>query len=598
MQSGPINASLLRQKVQVPQTRPAFNSHTRNLIREFASPGTAGVAPVDRQIRVDSSSQFFRPLRQMGHSDSSTEPSRKREADDRLGIPRTLKAGLEALSGLELSNVRVHRESPEPSQLNAFAFARGRDIYLGPGQESHLPHEAWHVVQQMQGRVRKEDFRLGDIAINSDSFLESEADRMGQRALGSALAVGRHRRLPRYAPGDVQSSGPVQRQVRTNGGAQRVNESHYVTGGGKSVGSKRSVASLIGDGVRRVFTNKSELEDYANGKTDYIGDVATTAAGTFWYRLPKLKLTVLGESHSNVNGNVEDVILGLQTSRFMYEGLNELQMTKALNISFASTESRLGQITAGERVGKLVDKKKFKPELENIVIKALTGASITRNEFIAGNPAGMGPGDIKTWGKRTSTSDWSYGERVALYLSMGIHLAKDVSKENFGPPNSVELPFIASARDLKNFYVSNQAVLDAFMKAKDTDDLIGIYELTAPNSFGNLSVIKDFTLVLHEYASRYIEQLGSESGNKQLKKEGTALSGNLAAKIDDLSPAREEIMWEKIQLAKKQGYLVVGMGDAHRTHLKPRLDAAGISHEEVAQSLTRQKTAVDAAWKA
>ncbi|MEL6127089.1 MAG: DUF4157 domain-containing protein, partial [Pseudomonadota bacterium] len=33
------------------------------------------------------------------------------------------------------------------------AYAQGSNIHLGPGQDQHLPHEAWHVVQQRQGRV-------------------------------------------------------------------------------------------------------------------------------------------------------------------------------------------------------------------------------------------------------------------------------------------------------------------------------------------------------------------------------------------------------------------------------------------------------------
>jgi len=41
----------------------------------------------------------------------------------------------------------------EPAKLGALAYARGSDIHLGPGQEQHLAHEAWHVVQQKQGRV-------------------------------------------------------------------------------------------------------------------------------------------------------------------------------------------------------------------------------------------------------------------------------------------------------------------------------------------------------------------------------------------------------------------------------------------------------------
>jgi hypothetical protein len=69
------------------------------------------------------------------------------------GLPDQLAAGIEALSGADLRNVRVHYGTPAPAQLAAHAYAQGRDIHLAPGQERHLPHEAWHVVQQKQGRV-------------------------------------------------------------------------------------------------------------------------------------------------------------------------------------------------------------------------------------------------------------------------------------------------------------------------------------------------------------------------------------------------------------------------------------------------------------
>ena len=69
-------------------------------------------------------------------------------------MPSQLKAGIETLSGVDISGVRVHRNSNKPAQLNALVYAQGNDIHLGPGQERHL-HEAWHVVQQRQGRVRE-----------------------------------------------------------------------------------------------------------------------------------------------------------------------------------------------------------------------------------------------------------------------------------------------------------------------------------------------------------------------------------------------------------------------------------------------------------
>ncbi|MDO1529998.1 DUF4157 domain-containing protein [Fulvimonas sp. R45] len=98
------------------------------------------------------------------------------------GMPHQLKAGIEALSGMDLSDVRVHRNSGKPAQLSALAYAQGNEIHLGPGQERHLPHEAWHVVQQRQGRVRP-TMQMAGVGVNDDARLEREADTMGAKAL-------------------------------------------------------------------------------------------------------------------------------------------------------------------------------------------------------------------------------------------------------------------------------------------------------------------------------------------------------------------------------------------------------------------------------
>jgi hypothetical protein len=109
------------------------------------------------------------------------EPAQRSE-QNRTGLPDNLKAGVEALSGLSLGDVRVHYNSPHPAQLSALAFAQGTDIHVSPGQEQHLPHEAWHVVQQKQGRVTP-TLQLQGTAINDETGLEREADLYGARAL-------------------------------------------------------------------------------------------------------------------------------------------------------------------------------------------------------------------------------------------------------------------------------------------------------------------------------------------------------------------------------------------------------------------------------
>lgn len=82
-----------------------------------------------------------------------------------------------------MDDVKVHYNASEPAQLNAHAYAQGADIHLAQGQETHLPHEAWHVVQQTQGRVQPTMQLEGSVDINDDTELENEADVMGAKAL-------------------------------------------------------------------------------------------------------------------------------------------------------------------------------------------------------------------------------------------------------------------------------------------------------------------------------------------------------------------------------------------------------------------------------
>lgn len=104
-------------------------------------------------------------------------------AENRTGLPDNLKSGIEQLSGLNMDDVKVHYNSDKPAQVQAHAFAQGTDIHLAPGQEKHLPHEAWHVVQQKQGRVMPTKQMKTAIGLNDNNGLEREADIMGALAL-------------------------------------------------------------------------------------------------------------------------------------------------------------------------------------------------------------------------------------------------------------------------------------------------------------------------------------------------------------------------------------------------------------------------------
>ena len=119
-------------------------------------------------------------------SDSRTATTKTnpiQRAENKTGLPDQLKLGMESISGLSLNDVKVHRNSDKPAQLQAHAYAQGTDIHLGPGQEKHLPHELGHVVQQKQGRVKPTMQLKGKVNVNDDAGLEKEADVLGAKAI-------------------------------------------------------------------------------------------------------------------------------------------------------------------------------------------------------------------------------------------------------------------------------------------------------------------------------------------------------------------------------------------------------------------------------
>jgi hypothetical protein len=118
------------------------------------------------------------------HYDKLPESVKKKLSEktgNNTGLPDTLKSGIESLSGFNLDDVRVHYNSRKPTSLQAHSYAQGNDIHLGPGQEKYLPHEAWHVVQQKQGRVKPTTSVNGQ-AVNDSASLEKEADIMGAKS--------------------------------------------------------------------------------------------------------------------------------------------------------------------------------------------------------------------------------------------------------------------------------------------------------------------------------------------------------------------------------------------------------------------------------
>ena len=168
----------------------AARSIARGPSHEISAPDTPPVslaAALNRSPRAQGLVQLQRTIDQSPRVQALARSAAPARVANQTCLPDALKAGVETLSGLSMDHVRVHYDSSQPARFSALAYAQGRDIHVAPGQQRHLPHEAWHVVQQAQGRVKPTMQMKGDTPVNDDPGLEREADVMGAKAAQSAI---------------------------------------------------------------------------------------------------------------------------------------------------------------------------------------------------------------------------------------------------------------------------------------------------------------------------------------------------------------------------------------------------------------------------
>ncbi|MEL1242797.1 DUF4157 domain-containing protein [Flavobacterium sp. DGU11] len=219
-----------------------------------------------RQASVGAVLEGYRNSLQRKTKDEGV-PLQKKE--NNTGLPDNLKSGIENLSGHSLDDVKVHYNSAKPAQLQAHAYAQGTNIHIGPGQEKHLPHEAWHVVQQKQGRVRP-TMQMKGINVNDDKTLEQEADVMGERAVN--LQAGNT--IQRLLKNNVSGTQNIQRMISVNG--KEYNSQQQITDVMRDIETScklskgdmgrfgKVIRELLQPEVMESFTSYRELYNYLN----------------------------------------------------------------------------------------------------------------------------------------------------------------------------------------------------------------------------------------------------------------------------------------------------------------------------------------------
>jgi hypothetical protein len=244
-------------------------------------------------------------------------------------MPDDLKAGVEYLSGIDISDVRVHYNSDKPAEVGALAYTQGTNIHVAPRQEQHLHHEAWHVVQQKQRRVQPTMQSKG-VSINDNAAFEREADVMGAKAMqmhgADLITTGPIADVTTLEPGvreptkasevpvdsttsteyPLSFSIPVTQLTRekvtdaetlwTSWNADHLVVNGLLTGPGGEFQTLHAAYNALG----APFTNSTDqtsspnqfLEDSADGLLHDVQEIESHAGGYYWQQIAKNKLNV------------------------------------------------------------------------------------------------------------------------------------------------------------------------------------------------------------------------------------------------------------------------------------------------------------------
>lgn len=264
------HAQLKQNNPSSAQTK-AKNQASEGSILQAYKKGTAQLQAAPEEEPVQGK---FETAQLEGEEDE--EPAQRKE--NKTGLPDNLKSGVENLSGLSMDDVKVHYNSSQPAELQAHAYAQGTDIHVAPGQEKHLPHEAWHVAQQKQGRVKPTMQLKGTVPVNDDAGLEKEADVMGAKAMNGQEAL----QLKKTAHSTTNSSPVFQRQTWSTGKVDnKQTDVTWTTGslGGSTVGTNM-VANPLGpehlqggppqSGAQKSLMNLLETDPENTNENKYI----------------------------------------------------------------------------------------------------------------------------------------------------------------------------------------------------------------------------------------------------------------------------------------------------------------------------------------
>ncbi|MFV0590470.1 MAG: DUF4157 domain-containing protein [Draconibacterium sp.] len=285
---------------KISKEKTTISSHVQANSSKSKRAGDSGVLIDDRRPETKMQAQLGKMAQNHVGSSGAVQLKRMGNAsvaqrqENKTGLPDNLKSGIEGISGYSMDDVKVHRNSGEPAKVQAHAFAQGSNIHLAPGQEKHLPHEAWHVVQQKQGRVQPTMQMRGAVNVNDDPGLEKEADVMGEKAL-------QMKPTPGVVAKKKSSLNPIQRVKNED---KRPETDLRITELKKEVINILTIMKELGEDWELKYGEKgkekarSKAKDLLEGKkTDYQAEIRRAALKQLWGQLStEQKIEMIGEA--------------------------------------------------------------------------------------------------------------------------------------------------------------------------------------------------------------------------------------------------------------------------------------------------------------
>jgi hypothetical protein len=239
--------------------------------------------------RKSSPNWSFQLKSNIGNSTNSSTTQKSAPTANKTGLPDTLKSGVEQLSGVSMDDVKVNYNSSAPAQLHAHAYAQGTSIHVAPGQEKHLPHEAWHVAQQKQGRVQPTKQLKGKVPVNDDKGLENEADVMGAKAVAQGKLIKISKPIQKKQVNGANKFSPVSQRVviqrKPADILAMVNNAKKLIGDGIFTDDLGTESTILGkaneavDGMAAGVGGVNKMVSTAANIVGSLGDAASSAFG-------------------------------------------------------------------------------------------------------------------------------------------------------------------------------------------------------------------------------------------------------------------------------------------------------------------------------